>query len=298
MWLSSLEAWPAGCCVLRRSPFSGKAAYYPPTRQHRNTTTTTGNQNMMSARVSSLLACLALGAAVPAVPADRYPCHRTEGQPTCNVLELLAAIPEVSTFVRALKAAGTKFTNGSVEAGNLTIFAPTNDAFGALPPGRLEGLLDPNNIDELRAVLTYHIVDPDPAGSPLGPIFAKDLKEGEVKTQEGESVYIRLDLASAASSLRPNGAIFVDRARVVKADLAASDGVIHTVSGVLEPLGLNHLYFRYLTGEYNCGQVDAGPRMPASIFDKENAMALQAVSQLSSPPPPPPPPPPHTPPMT
>jgi len=263
---------------------------------HRNRTTYTHNNNnhhhhhhrrqpnMMSARVSALLACLALGAAVPAVPADRsYPCHRTEGQPTCNVLELLAAIPEVSTFVRALKAAGTKFTNGSVEAGNLTIFAPTNDAFGQLPPGRLEGLLDPNNIDELRAVLTYHIVDPDPAGSPLGPIFAKDLKEGEVKTMEGESVDIRL--GSAERYEGPNGAIFVDRARVVKADLVASDGVIHTVSGVLEPLGLNHLYFRYITGEYNCGQVDAGPRMPASLFDKENAIALQSVSQLSSPPP-------------
>jgi uncharacterized surface protein with fasciclin (FAS1) repeats len=270
---------------------------------HRNRTTYTHNNNnhhhhhhhrrqpnMMSARASAVLACLALGAAVPAVPAarDTYPCHRSEGQPTCDVLGLLAAIPEVSTFVRALKAAGTKFTNGSVEAGNLTIFAPTNDAFGQLPPGRLEGLLDPNNIDELRAVLTYHIVDPDPAGSPLGPIFAKDLKEGEVKTMEGESVDIRL--GSAERYEGPNGAIFVDRARVVKADLVASDGVIHTVSGVLEPLGLNHLYFRYITGEYNCGQVDAGPRMPASLFDKENAMALQSVSQLSSPPPHTPPP--------
>ena len=256
---------------------------------------------MMSARVSALLACLALGAAVPAVPADTC---RVEGHPTCTVLGLLAAIPELSTFVRALKAANLTDGPGgdgdcplccsSFEAsrGNctkFTIFAPTNDAFGQLPPGRLEGLLDPSNIDELRAVLTYHVVDPDPAGSPLGPIFAKDLKEGEVKTMEGESVDIRL--ASASSILRPIGAIFVDRARVVKADLVASDGVIHTVSGVLEPLGLNHLYFRYLTGEYNCGQVDAGPRMPASIFDKENAMALQSVSQLSSPPP-------HTPPVT
>jgi uncharacterized surface protein with fasciclin (FAS1) repeats len=262
---------------------------------HRNRTTYTHNNNnhhhhhhhrrqpnMMSARASAVLACLALGAAVPAVPAARDTC-RVDGQPTCDVLGLLAAIPEVSTFVRALKAAGTKFTPGSVEAGNLTIFAPTNDAFGQLPPGRLEGLLDPNNIDELRAVLTYHIVDPDPAGSPLGPIFAKDLKEGEVKTMEGESVDIRL--GSAERYEGPNGAIFVDRARVVKADLVASDGVIHTVSGVLEPLGLNHLYFRYITGEYNCGQVDAGPRMPASLFDKENAIALQSVSQLSSPPP-------------
>ena len=101
---------------------------------------------------------------------------------------------------------------------------------------------------------------------------------------EGESVDIKFG-RDVFDSLRPTGAIFVDRARVVKADLRASDGVIHTVSDVLEPLGLNHLYFRYLTGEYNCGQVDAGPRMPASIFDKENAMALQAVSQLSSPPP-------------
>jgi hypothetical protein len=72
-----------------------------------------------------------------------------------------------------------------------------------------------------------------------------------------------------------NGAIFFDRARVDKPDLAASNGVIHTIGGVLEPLGLNHLYFRYITGEYNCGQVDAGPRMPSAMFDKENAAALQ-----------------------
>eukprot|EP01046_Picozoa_sp_COSAG06_P071764 COSAG06_NODE_20679_length_785_cov_3.688047_1_plen_223_part_00 len=219
---------------------------------------------MLSARVSALLACLALGAAEPAVP----PCEGCGCDGTlCTVLQLAAAIPELTTFVLALKAANLTDAIFERAIGNFTIFAPTNEAFAALPPGRLEGLLDPTNIDELRAVLLYHVMDPDEGGRPSSPIFAKDLKDGPVRTSEGESVDIKL--ASSTTILRPTGAIFVDRARVVKADLVASDGVLHTVSGVLEPLGLNHLYFRYITGEANCGQVDAGPRMPSNIIMPE-----------------------------
>jgi uncharacterized surface protein with fasciclin (FAS1) repeats len=210
---------------------------------------------MMSARVSALLACVLGAAAVPV--------SASGGANNMSVLELAVAVPELSTFVSALKAAN--LTDALSKPGPFTIFAPTNDAFGALPPGRLQGLLDPNNIEELQAVLEYHVVAAGDAGS----IYSKDFKEGEVQMLQGESVDIKLPAS---------GAIFVDRARVVRADLAASNGVIHTISGVLEPLGLKHLYFRYLTGEYNCGQVDAGPRMPPAIFDKENALALQEVS--------------------
>ena len=67
---------------------------------------------------------------------------------------------------------------------------------------------------------------------------------------------------------------------MVKADLAASNGVIHTISGVLEPLGLNHLYFRFITGEYDCAQVDAGP---AGVHRRDPGVCMGA-QVLRSPP--------------
>ena len=186
-----------------------------------------------------------------------------------SVLQLAAATPELHTFVQAVKAAN--LTDALSETGQgFTIFAPTNEAFAQLPPGRLEGLLDPSNIEELQAVLKYHVVD---GGlEPGKPIYTKDLQNDDrLEMLEGETIAVRL----ATGQNGAKGAIFIDRARVERPDLAASNGVIHTIGGVLEPLGLNHLYFRYINGKYNCGQVDAGPRMPKAIFDKENAAALQ-----------------------
>ena len=213
---------------------------------------------LMLAR-GSALGCLVLSAA--AMPRQGI---QPAGGANMSVIQLAAAIPELYTFVSVVKAA--KLTDVLSDSSvSFTVFAPTNEAFAQLPPGRLEGLLDPTNIDELRAVLLYHTVEE--------AIFSKDFTDGgAVKTMDGESVDIKLH---DGSQTRASGAIFIDRARLDKPDLAASNGVIHTIGGVLEPLGLNHLYFRYLTGEYNCGQVDAGPRMPISIFDKENAAALQ-----------------------
>jgi len=229
---------------------------------------------MMLAR-ASVLGCLALIAA--AMPQEGGIQSASK-----SVLQLASGIPELSTLVRALKAAN--LTDALSKPGwAYTILAPTNDAFGQLPPGRLEGLLDPSNIEELQAVLKYHV------GGGIAydhqPVYSKYLKNGlHLNTLEGEQVAIRigtgykqpqcLKKCSGGENLA-NGAIFFDRARVDKPDLAASNGVIHTIGGVLEPLGLNHLYFRYITGEYNCGQVDAGPRMPSAMFDKENAAALQ-----------------------
>jgi len=212
----------------------------------------------MLAHVSAL-ACLVLSAA--AMPREGI---QRAGVANMSVIQLAAAVPELSTLVRALKAAN--LTDALSKPGSFTIFAPTNEAFAKLPPGRLEGLLDPSNIEELQAVLEYHVHG--------GAVFySKDLaNDDRLPMLEGESVAIRLGTGEDGAQ----GAIFVDRARVDKPDLAASNGVVHTISGVLEPLGLNHLYFRYLTGELNCGQVDAGPRMPKALFDKENAHALQA----------------------
>jgi len=216
---------------------------------------------MMFTHVSTLAVLVLSAAAAPLAPSNNL-----------TIVQLVEALPELSTLLTALKAAN--LTGVLSGPGPFTIFAPTDEAFAALLPARLNSLIEPcliepcdhgtppvrhsPNIEELQAVLQYHVID--------SSVYSKNLRDRKrIETLEGESVEV---------SLRSNGA-FVDRSRVVKADFAASNGVVHTIDKVLEPLGINHLYFRYITGDYNCGQVDAGPRMPSAIFDTQNAQYLQ-----------------------
>jgi uncharacterized surface protein with fasciclin (FAS1) repeats len=135
-----------------------------------------------------------------------------------NIVQLAISVPDLSTLVTALKAGGLI---GSLSgAGPFTVFAPSNEAFAALPPATLKSLLDPKNIKQLQSVLEYHVA----AGSAT---YSKDLKNQErIKTLEGESVEVTL--------LR--GDVFIDRARVVTPDNAASNGVVHIINQVLMPL--------------------------------------------------------------
>jgi uncharacterized surface protein with fasciclin (FAS1) repeats len=121
-----------------------------------------------------------------------------------------------NTLAAALKAAGL------VEAlkgpGPFTVFAPTDEAFAKLPPGTLENLLKPENKDELKKILVYHVV--------AGRVTAKDVvKLDSAKTLGGGTVTIH-----AADS-----GVTVNNAHVTKTDIAASNGVIHVIDTVLLP---------------------------------------------------------------
>jgi uncharacterized surface protein with fasciclin (FAS1) repeats len=122
-----------------------------------------------------------------------------------------------STLVTALKAAGlVGVLNGR---GNFTVFAPTNDAFDALPEGTVANLLRPKNRGKLKAVLLYHV---------LGKrIPASAIPHGvtHVPTLNGKSVRVRKSIFG----VRVNGN------RVTTADIHASNGVIHVINGVLIP---------------------------------------------------------------
>jgi uncharacterized surface protein with fasciclin (FAS1) repeats len=97
------------------------------------------------------------------------------------------------------------------------VFAPTDEAFAALPAGTVENLLKPENKDKLAAILTYHVV--------AGKVMSTDLKDGmTAKTVQGSEVTIDLD----------NGAM-VNDAKVVSADVAADNGVIHVIDKVIMP---------------------------------------------------------------
>ncbi len=119
------------------------------------------------------------------------------------------------TLVAALKAAGLVETLQGT--GPFTVFAPTDEAFGKLPHGTVEDLLKPENKAKLVAVLTYHVV--------AGKVMAADVKTMKAKTVNGQSLDVKVT----------DGHVTVDNAKVVKTDVAASNGVIHVIDTVVVP---------------------------------------------------------------
>ena len=120
------------------------------------------------------------------------------------------------TLVAAVKAAGLVETlKGS---GPFTVFAPTDEAFAKLPGGTVENLLKPENKKQLVAILTYHVVP--------GKVMSKDIagKKTMAKSVEGEEI-----------SIDATNGVKVDNAKVVKADVEASNGVIHVIDTVIMP---------------------------------------------------------------
>jgi uncharacterized surface protein with fasciclin (FAS1) repeats len=131
-----------------------------------------------------------------------------------TVVEIAASAGSFNTLTAALKAAGlVEVLEGK---GPFTVFAPTDEAFAALPQGTLENLLKPENKEKLVKILTYHVVS--------GQVMSTDLKAGEVATVEGSPVTIEL-----------GESVKVNDARVVKADIEASNGVIHVIDKVILP---------------------------------------------------------------
>ena len=132
-----------------------------------------------------------------------------------DIVDTAAGNDSFSTLVAAVKAAGLVETlKGD---GPFTVFAPTNEAFAALPAGTVENLLKPENKDQLTAILTYHVVP--------GKVMSGDLKDDMMATTaQGGSVKIDLD----------NGAM-VNDANIVTADISTSNGVIHVIDKVILP---------------------------------------------------------------
>ena len=121
-----------------------------------------------------------------------------------------------NTLAAALEAGGLVETLKG--AGPYTVFAPTDEAFAKLPEGTVENLLKPENKDQLVAVLTYHVVS--------GEVTAEEVVTlTEAETVNGQSV----DIAVV------DGTVDVNNAKVIQADVMASNGVIHVIDTVLLP---------------------------------------------------------------
>jgi uncharacterized surface protein with fasciclin (FAS1) repeats len=129
---------------------------------------------------------------------------------TGTIVDVASASDDFST----LGAAGLVETLQG--PGPFTVFAPTNEAFAALPAGVLDKLLLPENKDALTKILTYHVLS--------GQVMAADVTDGDAATVEGQTVAL-----STADGVTVNGA------KVITADVVTSNGVIHAIDAVILP---------------------------------------------------------------
>ncbi|XGV99950.1 MAG: fasciclin domain-containing protein [Leptolyngbya sp. BL-A-14] len=146
-------------------------------------------------------------------PATGAPATSTSRLTLSELLQKGAKAGSFKTLAKAVQAAGLEQTLQESN-GNFTVFAPTDEAFAALPAGTLEKLLKPENKALLRQVLAYHVVPSD--------LPSSDLKTGLVKTLGG-------GLAVKVSA----GKVVVNDATVIQPDIKASNGVVHAINRVL-----------------------------------------------------------------
>lgn len=133
-----------------------------------------------------------------------------------DIVDTAVSAGQFNTLVAAVQAAGLVDTLKG--EGPFTVFAPTDEAFAALPEGTVESLLKPENKDQLVAVLTYHVVP--------GKIMSSDIagKALEVESVQGSSLSV-----DATNGVR------IDQATVVTADIETDNGVIHVIDQVVLP---------------------------------------------------------------
>jgi uncharacterized surface protein with fasciclin (FAS1) repeats len=170
----------------------------------------TGADNLASNGVAHIINGVMLPPAAASLEAEKP-----------NIVELAQSVDDLSTLVTAVVAADLADTLSS--PGPFTVFAPTNEAFGALPAGTLDSLLKPENKAQLADILTFHVLPEQ--------VLSTDLKEYQrVATVEGK----HLDVIKSHHGVFV-GADFKSLKQVTGADNLASNGVAHIIDGVMLP---------------------------------------------------------------
>lgn len=168
-----------------------------------------------STRFSTLLTLAALLFAAP-VAIAQYSANGSASHDAPSLVEVVVSTDALSTLETAVKEAG--LVEALSDEGPFTVFAPTDDAFGALPDGTVESLLMDENIETLKGILTYHVVP--------GELKASDLHDGQVlETLSGAPLRVTIS----------DGTVMVGGATVVNPNVEASNGVAHVISDVLMP---------------------------------------------------------------
>ena len=154
--------------------------------------------------------------AIIAVAVSTFAIHAQAGGMKKDIVDTALSAGQFNTFVAAVKAAGLVDTLKG--KGPFTVFAPTDAAFAKLPKGTVEDLLKPENKAKLVSILTYHVVP--------GSIMSKSIsgKKAMVKTVQGNE--LKVDATKG---------VMIDNAKVIKADIETSNGVIHVIDTVVLP---------------------------------------------------------------
>lgn len=137
-----------------------------------------------------------------------------------NIVETAKSAGTFNTLLAAAEAAG--LAEALSAPGPLTVFAPTDEAFAALPDGTVENLLKPENKDQLVAVLSYHVV-------------GQKIMSGDIPDETTEVETIKSDGDTTVTVVKSSNGVTVDGANVVTADIAADNGVIHVIDKVILP---------------------------------------------------------------
>ena len=133
-----------------------------------------------------------------------------------TIIDTATDAGKFTTLLNAFKAAA--LTDSMRAEGSYTVFAPTDEAFTHLPPGALNALLKDRN--KLKAILEYHMVP--------GVLGTTDLKTGDITTVEGTPLML---------AIQQDGKVTVNGAKILQADIEASNGVIHAINAVILPKG-------------------------------------------------------------
>ncbi len=172
----------------------------------------------LAAGVIALSACGDDGNDTDEAEAAAEPAAEPAAEESAEAMEAtvvdVAISNDFTTLVAAVQAAGLVETLQG--EGPFTVFAPTDEAFAALPDGLLDALLLEENQEALQQILTYHVVS--------GKVLSTDLSSGEVATVQGEEVTIVVD-----------DGVTVEGANVVAADVEAGNGVVHVIDAVIVP---------------------------------------------------------------
>lgn len=169
---------------------------------------------------TSILTVAAFAAVVTLTSLNSFAGSCSSGETSCgasknDIVAVASGAGSFNTLVAAVKAAGLLETLQG--KGPFTVFAPTDEAFAKLPAGTVETLLKPENKEKLKGILLYHVVP--------GKVMAADVKTMAAKTAGGKELGIKVE----------GGSVTVDNSKVVKTDVAASNGVIHVIDTVVLP---------------------------------------------------------------
>ncbi|GAB3637487.1 fasciclin domain-containing protein [Hymenobacter arcticus] len=149
--------------------------------------------------------------------------------PTKNIIENAVNSKDHTTLVAAVKAAGLVETLSG--PGPFTVFAPTNEAFNALPAGTVETLVKPENKETLTKILTYHVVSGKMTASDLMKAIKAGGGKATLTTVQGEKLTAMMKGSKGIELKDEKGGV----AMVTIADVIQSNGVIHVINKVLMP---------------------------------------------------------------